>query len=411
MSARVCVTGVGVMSAAGFGFDALSDALREHRPCGRPRPGALPVSLAATLPVPVPDVPGFPDDRKAALAVAALDEALRDSRLGSQQGWPEAARRAVFLGTGLSSVTPGELAEDVYPHLQADGTLDRVAMAADLTADHAAPDRHLPARVTAEVARRVGAEGPTGTSFSACAAASQAIAEGAWAIRRGEVDVAIVGGHDAMIHPLGLLSFVVLGALSPTACRPFDRDRDGFMIGEGAAIFVLESEAHARERGARVRAVVRGAGTSADAWNVTAPHPEGAGAERAMRRALRDAGVVAGDVGYVNAHGTGTPLGDKAECAAIARVFGASVPVSSIKGAVGHTIAAAGAVEAAACIAALEGGFLPGTVGLKRRDPSLAANTLDTPVAAEVDLVVSNSFGFGGQNCALVLGRAETSLA
>lgn len=411
MSARVCVTGVGVMSAAGAGFGALSAALRAHRPCGRPRPGALPVSLAATLPGDLPELDGFPDDRKAALAVAALEEALADAGLQGVAGWPAAERRAVFLGTGLSSVTPGELEADVYPHLQPGGAFDRAAMAADLARDRAAPDRHLPARVTGEIARRTGAMGPTGTSFSACAAASQAIAEGAWAIRRGEVDVAIVGGHDAMVHPLGLLSFVVLGALSPTACRPFDRDRDGFMIGEGAAVFVLESEAHARARGVRVRAVVRGAGTSADAWNVTAPHPDGEGAERAMRRALRDAGVAPSAVGYVNAHGTGTPLGDRAECAAIARVFGDQVPVSSIKGAIGHTIAAAGAVEAAACIAALEGGFLPGTVGLEQPDPELGANALAAPLDAVVDLVVSNSFGFGGQNCALVLGRAETSLA
>lgn len=409
MRPRVCVTGVGVMSAAGVGFEALARALRDHRACGRPRVGALPVSLTATLPVPVAEVPGFRDDRKAALAMAALDEALANAGLVDAALWPAPHRRAVFLGTGLSSVTPMELAEDVYPHLQPDGAFDRAAMAADLARDRVAPARHLPARVTSEVSRRIGAQGPTGTSFSACAAASQAIAEGAWAIRRGEVDVAIVGGHDAMVHPLGLLSFVVLGALSPTACKPFDRHRDGFMIGEGAAVFVLESEAHARARGAGVRAVVHGAGTSADAWNVTAPHPEGAGAERAIRRALRDAGVPPEAVAYVNAHGTGTPLGDKAECAAIARVFGSAVPVSSIKGAVGHTIAAAGAVEAAACIAALEGGFLPGTVGLERRDPGLAANTLDFPVDAKVDLVVSNSFGFGGQNCALVLGRSETS--
>jgi 3-oxoacyl-[acyl-carrier-protein] synthase II len=411
VSERVCITGVGVVSAAGVGFDALSAALRAHRACGRPRPGALPVALAATVPEPIADAPGFPDDRKAALAFTALDEACEDAGLTRPGAWPAAARRAVFLGTGLSSVTPGELAEDVYPHLTDDGAFDRAAMAADLARDRAAPDRHLPARVTAEVARRVGAAGPTGTSFSACAAAAQAIAEGAWAIRRGDVDVAIVGGHDAMVHPLGLLSFVVLGALSPTACRPFDGDRDGFMIGEGAAIFVLESESVARARGARVRAFVHGAGTSADAWNVTAPHPEGQGAERAMRRALRDAGVSADAVGYVNAHGTGTPLGDKAECAAIARVFGDRVPVSSIKGAIGHTIAAAGAVEAAACVAALEGGFLPGTVGLGRPDPTITARTLSGPADEAVDLVVSNSFGFGGQNCALVLGRAESTRA
>ena len=135
------------------------------------------------------------------------------------------------------------------------------------------------------------------------------------------------------------------------------------------------------------------------------------GAEKAIRRALRDAGIEPDAVGYVNAHGTGTPLGDRAECAAIHRVFGNGVPVSSIKGAVGHTIAAAGAVEAAACIAALEGGFLPGTVGLGVRDPALEAWTLDAPLDRQVEICVSNSFGFGGQNCALVLGRTEATRA
>ncbi len=402
----VVVTGVGVWSAAGVGLDALADVLQGHACCGRPWAGALPISLAATVPEPVPDAPGFPDDRKASLALAALSGALSDAGLHGVDGWPAPARRAVFLGTGLSSVTPGELEDDVYPHL-VDGRFDRDAMARDLAPDRAAPRRHLPGRVTAEVARRVGADGPTGTSFSACAAAAQAIAEGAWAIRRGEVDVAIVGGHDAMVHPLGLLSFVVLGALSPTGCRPFDRGRDGFVIGEGAALFVLEGEDHARARGARIRARVLGAGTSVDAYNVTAPHPAGAGAELAMRRALRDAGLSAGDVDYVNAHGTGTPLGDSAECAAIDRVFGGAVAVSSIKGAVGHTIAAAGAIEAAACVAALERGFLPGTAGLEEPDPGLSGRLLTRPVDEAPAIVLSNSFGFGGQNCALLLGRAD----
>ena len=425
----VVVTGVGVWSAAGRGLDALAGVLRAHRGCGKPRAGALPVALAATVPVPVPPAADFPDDRKAELALAAYEDALVDAGLrftaqgftaqgfsaqgsAAQQSSAESAllpapdRRAVFLGTGLSSVTEGELAEDVYPHLDADGRFDRPGMARDLARDRAAPRRHVPGRVTAELVRRIGATGPTGTSFSACAAAAQAIAEGAWAIRRGEVDLAIVGGHDAMVHPLGMLSFIVLGALSPTGCRPFDRTRDGFMIGEGAAIFVLESAERAAARGARVRARVLGAGTSADSWNVTAPHPEGAGAELAMRRALRDAGLEPHQVDYVNAHGTGTPLGDAAEAAAIGRVLGPGAPVSSIKGAVGHTIAAAGALEAAACIAALEGGFLPGTVGLEQPDPSLPVRAIARPEDADVRVTLSNSFGFGGQNCALVLGHS-----
>jgi 3-oxoacyl-[acyl-carrier-protein] synthase II len=400
----VCITGMGVLCAAGRGISDFTDALRGDRFAGRAHSSALPVPVAGVFPGLLAETPGFPDDRKADLAHAACADALADAGL-SEADLPPPARRALFLGTGLSSCTPRELEEDLYPHLRADGRFDRAAMARDLAADRAAPRRHLPARVTAALAQSFGAEGPTGTSFSACAAAAQAMLEGAWALRRGEADIAIVGGHDSMIHPLGMLSFVVLGALSPSRCRPFDRARDGFMIGEGAAIFVLERADRARARGARVRARLLGGGTSVDAWNATAPHPEGRGAELAMRRALRDARVPAEDVGYVNFHGTGTPLGDKAESQAVARVFGPGVACSSIKGAVGHTIAAAGAVEAAACVIALQEGFLPGTVGLDEPD-ELPVTPLRAAREARPRAVLSNSFGFGGQNCALLLGPA-----
>jgi 3-oxoacyl-[acyl-carrier-protein] synthase II len=398
----VWVTGAGVISAAGDGIEALGAALREDRVCSVPSGSPLPVRAVAQVSVPIATLPDFPDDRKAALAMHALAGALADA------GNPELAgpRTGVFLGTGLSSITPRELAEDVYPHLR-DGRFDRVSMAADLRSDRVAPRRHLPERVTEAVAARIGATGPTGTSFSACAAAAQAMAAGMRAIRRGEIDRAIVGGHDSMIHPMGLLSFVVLGALSEEACRPFDQNRSGFMIGEGAALFVLEAADVAAQRGARARAVLLGAGTSVDAWNVTAPHPDGAGAEQAMRRALADANLQPSDIGYINAHGTGTPVGDVAEARAIWRVFGESVPVSSIKGAIGHTIAAAGAVEAAAAIVAMSGGWLPGTVGLRRQDPECPIRALRAPCVQSVSAVLSNSFGFGGQNCSIILGSVE----
>lgn len=402
----IVVSGMGVVSAAGRGAAALDAALRAHRFCGVPAGTPLPVSWVAAAPADIPPLPDFPDDRKAALAFCALAEALADAGLPpGGPGWPAPERRSVFLGTGLSSVTPDELEQDLFPFLVG-GRFDRAAMARDLDPTRPAPRRHLPGRVTAAVAAHVGAAGDCGTSFSACAAAAMAIADGLDALRAGRADVAVVGGHDAMIHPLGMLSFVVLGALSPTACRPFDASRDGFMIGEGAAFFVLERAERAAARGARARAVLCGAGTSADAWNATAPHPEGAGAEAAMRRALADAGLEPAAVGYLNAHGTGTPLGDAAEVAAARRVFGDDLPISSIKGAVGHTIAAAGAVEAAACILALEGGYLPGTVGLGERDPALPGRLLGAPIAAAPAHVLSNSFGFGGQNASLVFGRA-----
>lgn len=397
----VLVTGVGVVSAAGASFGALSAALADGRSCGSAFETPLPLSRAGVVPVPIRPLPDFKDDRKAWLAMAALEEALEDAG-GTGDG-----RVSVFLGTGLSSVTPGELEEDAYPHLCEDLTgFDRSALLSDLAQDRAAPWRHDPARVTGAVATRVGATGPCGTSFSACAAAAQAIAEGLRTLRRGEADVAIVGGHDSMIHPFGILSFVVLGALSSDTCRPFDRHRDGFMIGEGAGILVLERAEHAEARGARARAQLLGAGTSVDGFAATAPQPQGLGAEAAMRAALKDAGLEPGVIDYVNAHATGTPVGDTAEAAAIAAVT-PQARVSSIKGAIGHTIAAAGAIEAAACIAALEGGFLPGTAGLSDPDPSVDLRLVSGVERRALQTVMSNSFGFGGQNASLVFGHAR----
>lgn len=396
----VVVTGVGVLSAFGRGPSPLELGLRAGQSALAPLrafpPLGLPLQVAAEVDAPLEDAPDFPDDRKASLAFAAVDDAV------AAAGAPSLTHAGVWLGTGLSTVTVRELNEDVMPYVR-DGVLDRVAVDADLRRDRVAPRRHLPERVTAAVARRIGALGPQQTSFSACAAGAQAIANAAWAIRRGEVNIAVAGGHDSMIHPLGVLSFIVLGALSPTTCRPFDHGRDGFVIGEGAAMFVLEEESAARARGATIWARILGAGHSTDAHNATAPHPEGAGAALSMRRALLDARIPASAVHHVNAHGTGTPLGDAAEANAIRQVLGASVPVSSIKGAVGHCIAAAGAVEAAACVLAARGGWSFGTAGLSDPAP-LGVNARAEPAEDAPQVLLSNSFGFGGQNTTLLIG-------
>ncbi len=385
---EVVITGVGLRCAAG------------SRPALPARCWGVPDPDAAALGVPgvarvtdVPEHPLFPDDRKGALAWAAAADAMC--------AVPEGGRRGVYVGTGLSSLTRDELKRDLYPYLKG-GRFDRAAIARDLAGDHPAPRRHLPARVTALLAAEFGA-GVAETSFSACAAAAQSLAEAARAVARGDVDFALAGGHDAMIHPVGILSFVVLGALSGTVARPFDRHRDGFLLGEGAAMFLLETEAGARARGAPILARWLGAGTSVDAYNVTAPHPEGHGAALAMTRALRDASLSPRDIDYVNAHGTGTPVGDRAESLAIRRVLG-DVPVSSFKGAVGHTVAAAGAVELALCLACFSAGELPGTVGLSDPDPDCPANVIRSNVARRPGILLSNSFGFGGQNCAIVIG-------
>ena len=338
--------------------------------------------------------PRFPDDRKGSLAAAVLNALPRP---------PRDARVGLYLGTGLSSLTPDEVARDLYPHIVADAgsrRFDRVAIARDLAKHHPAPRRHQPERVTSELGNDLGAI-VTETSFSACAAAAQSILQAARAVHRGDVDIAYCGGHDSMLHAIGYLSFVVLGALSTTEGRPFDRQRDGFLIGEGAGMLALRREADLGPDDAVLGWIV-GGGTSVDAYNVTHPHPEGDGAALAMKRALHDAQLAASDIDYVNAHGTGTPVGDQAECIAIHRVLGA-VPVSSYKGAVGHTIAAAGAVELALSLGIFTSGMIPGTPGLREIDPELPANIVRDPTPGRVRHFLSNSFGFGGQNCALIV--------
>ena len=402
---QVWVTGIGVISSAGMGKLALIDALEENRFCGDH--AALPMSMTyiARVTESLPQEPLFVDDRKSVLALAAAEQAWIDA--GLPQPSQLNSRRAFFMGTGLSSITPYELAEDLYPHLSGQH-FDRSAMGRDLSSNKAAPWRHQPDRLTNELRRRYGnSRGLQATSFSACAAAAQAIAEGLRALRRNEADLAVVGGHDSMDHPVGLLSFEVLGALSNSFCKPFDKDRDGFMLGEGAAVLILERAEHARLRGAVPQGLVLGAGTSIDSWNATAPHPEGLGAFLSMRRALKDAGLSPDQIDYINAHGTGTPLGDLAESKAVNRLFGSAQKCSSVKGSIGHTVAAAGALEAVCSLLALQNQFLPGTVGLDQKDPGCSVDVVFKSEPHQLSRVLSNSFGFGGQNCSLILGAPD----
>lgn len=397
MRRPVAVTAVGIVCGLGRDAASFAEALRAHRSGARrladPGLAALACGSAVEVQGEVPEVDGFPDDRKVSLLRLAAEQTF----LSGLHVPPE--RRGVFLGTGLSSVTPRELAEDVYRYVGATG-LDRDAAALDIAVDRVAPRRHLPERATAWLVDQLNARGPSGTAFSACAAGAEAIAAGARAIARGEADVVWAGGHDAMVHPFGIVSFEVLGALARTVGRPFDRRRDGFLIGEGAAILRLEP----LDACESPLAILHGAGSSIDAYGITAPHPEGLGAEAAMRRALRDAGLSTADVDFVKAHATATPVGDVAEAAAIRRVFGGDVPVASIKGAVGHTLAAAGAVESVAVILGLSQGFTFGTVGCDEPD-DLGIRVQVRPSDRAPRIVVANSFGFGGQNSSLVWGR------
>ena len=264
------------------------------------------------------------------------------------------------------------------------------------------------------LADRLGLRGAVIPHVSACAAGTLAVAHAAALIERGEIDVAVAGAFDSMINPLGIGGMARLGAPSPRpapdACRPFDRRRDGLVVGEGAAMFVVERAARALARGARPLARILGWGSTQDGYRVTMPRPDGQQAARAMSLALARARLPAEAIGYINAHGTGTPLNDPAEARAIHLALGAHaarVPVSSIKGAVGHLMAASGAIEIAACLLPFSHDLLPGTAHHEQPDPACVLDVIGPrPVAAQVEVVLSNSFGFGGQNATILLGRS-----
>jgi 3-oxoacyl-[acyl-carrier-protein] synthase II len=267
------------------------------------------------------------------------------------------------------------------------------------------------------VAMHTRAGGPNYAIVSACASSGHGIGEAAEIIKRGDAKAMLAGGAEATITPLTMGAFCQIKAVSERndepekACRPFDLGRDGFVMGEGAVMFVLEDMEFARERGAQVLAELIGYGASADMHHFTAPHPEGAGAIRAMRKALQKAAVEPAQVDYVNAHGTSTKLGDIAETRAIKQVFGEHahhLAVSSTKSVHAHLLGAAGAMEAAACVLAIERGLIPPTINLDDQDPECDLDYVPNRARqAKVDVAISNSFGFGGHNATLVLRRAE----
>jgi 3-oxoacyl-[acyl-carrier-protein] synthase II len=275
--------------------------------------------------------------------------------------------------------------------------------------------KYLPNMSAAHISMIHNLQGPNSTITTACAAGTQAIGEAFRLIGRGDADVVLAGGADSRIDPLLMLAYHSLGALSmssrPAAevSRPFDGQRDGFVLGEGAGVLVLEELEHARRRGAAIYAEVLGLGSSFDAYAVTKPDPEAAGAARAIRWALREARVDPADVDYINAHGTSTRLNDQMETMAVKRVFNGgarALPLSSIKSMIGHLIGAAGAVEAVALALTLQQGVLPPTINQTTPDPACDLDYVPN-CAREVpaNVAVSTSFGFGGQNAALVMRR------
>jgi 3-oxoacyl-[acyl-carrier-protein] synthase II len=267
------------------------------------------------------------------------------------------------------------------------------------------------------LAIRVGARGPNMAIATACASGNNAIGEALEMIRRGSADVMIAGASEAALVPIAMAGMNVMTALSTrnedpqAASRPFDKERDGFLMGEGAGVLILETLEHAQSRGANILAEVTGYGTTDDAHHISAPAENGAGAAMSMKLALEDAGLTINDIEYINAHGTSTPLNDKSETAAIKTVFGEQayqIPVSSTKSMTGHLLGASGAVEAAVCIMAIRDQILPPTINYHTPDPECDLDYVPNQARrASPKHVMSNSFGFGGHNATLVISRFE----
>ena len=342
-------------------------------------------------------------DRYAQFALAATQQALQDARLDPAH--VDRERVGVILGTGIGGI--GALVQGVET-LMTRGP-DRISpfMVPMMLADTA----------PGLIAIAYGFRGPNMAVVTACASGTNAIGEAMHLIRRGDADVVIAGGAEAAILPVAVAAFNVMGAISTRneeperASRPFDRTRDGFVMGEGAGILVLERLEHARARGARIYAEVVGYGTSADAYHITAPLENGEGAALAMRRALADAGLSPRDIDYINAHGTSTPLNDKSETQAIKAVFGEAaydVPISSTKSMIGHLLGAAGAVEAIVCIRAITDGVIPPTINYEHPDPECDLDYVPNVARRRpVRMAMSNSFGFGGHNACVIFRRYE----
>lgn len=274
----------------------------------------------------------------------------------------------------------------------------------------------LPDMASGHLSIKLGARGVNYALISACASGADCIGEAANIIRRGDAQVAIAGGAEAPVTPIVVAGFVAAKALSgnpdpETASRPFDAARDGFILAEGAGMLVLESEEHALARGATILAELSGYGATSDAFHITQPDEHGAGAIRAMMKALDESGLGPDDVDYINAHGTSTPLNDRQETMAIKKVFGDyayNLPISSTKSMTGHSLGAAGAIEAGVCILAMQNGIIPPTIHLERADPNCDLDYVPKVArSATLDVVMTNSFGFGGHNASLVFRRYE----
>jgi 3-oxoacyl-[acyl-carrier-protein] synthase II len=413
MKRRVAVTGMGAITPVG------NDVATTWRAILDGKSGSAPITKFDTSNFPVTfacEVKGFDPiqymDRKEAkradwytqYAVAAAVQAMADAKL-TPENFGDPDRVGVIVGSGIGGLKSFEEQHDVYRERgQSKISPFFIPM---FIADIAA----------GIVSMRFNARGPNYATVSACATSAHAIGDAFRTIQYGDADIMITGGSEATVTPMAIGGFANMKALSErnetpaTASRPFDATRDGFVMGEGAGIVILEELEHARARGAHIYGEIVGYGATGDAHHLTAPAPDGEGAQRAMRRAMKDAGVGPADVDYINAHGTSTPANDLNETKAIKAVFGErahKIRVSSTKSMTGHMLGAAGAVEFIFCALAARDSIIPPTINYETPDPELDLDyTANAPAKQAVKLALSNSFGFGGHNVSLAIRRWE----
>ncbi len=423
MRRRVVVSGLGVINPLGHNVDTMWQALQESR--------------SGVGPITVFDASGYPTTiaaevknwdvtkvgeslsdwehcgRHTKFAVGAAKQAVAQSGIFDSKLDP--TRIGVYLGAGEGNQNFGNFTQMVAAAVgeSAFNMSNFMRRGFELMnpREEMEQEPNMPA---AHLAALFDAQGPNSNCLTACAASSQAVGEATELIRSGDADAMIAGGCHSMIHPFGLTGFSLLTTLSgrnddPTrASRPFDRDRDGFVLGEGAAIVILEEYEHARRRGAPIFGEVLGYGSTADAYRITDIHPEGRGAIGCMRQAIADARLNLDEIGYVNAHGTSTTVNDRTETLACKGVFGERAkltPVSSTKSMMGHLIAAAGATEMIVCMLAIRDGVLPPTINQENPDPDCDLDYIPNVArASKIRVALNNSFGFGGQNVTLAVG-------
>ncbi|MBL8816236.1 MAG: beta-ketoacyl-ACP synthase II [Planctomyces sp.] len=426
MRRRVVVTGIGCITPIGNDVNSMWAALQE----GRNGVGLITHFDASRFPTKfAAEVRGFEFDslvddparftdagRNIRFAIGAAKQAVSDSGIQDSRGL-NPARFGVYLGAGEGQQDFQQFMT-LVANSQRDGSsvdLEQFTREFLISMNPRFELELEPNMPAAHLSSLFNAQGPNLNCLTACAASSQAIGEAAEIIRRNDADVMLSGGAHSMIHPFGVTGFNLLTALSErndspkTASRPFDLNRDGFVLGEGAGMLILEELEHAKARGAKIYGEIRGYGSTADAYRITDIHPEGRGAISCIKMALEDAAINAEEIGYVNAHGTSTKVNDQVETMAIKGGLGQhawKTPVSSIKSMMGHLIAAAGSVEAITCLLAIRDGVLPPTINYETPDPECDLDYIPNVARqSKIRAALSNSFGFGGQNVSLIVSE------